>query len=141
LFLTCARPHDGIIPIFPATDIPSHEAANACIRRPDAPALDEDERTTVTQRLDNLMADPARQDFGEPDVVAYIDRQRDRLTDDNGVPIRSDFEPFRPAVKRSDAWLESPVGEGQTNHPLAVFNTKKLLGKAGFHSFKPGIEP
>ncbi|HUT51238.1 MAG TPA: hypothetical protein VM325_18055 [Alphaproteobacteria bacterium] len=108
---------------------------------PDNPALDESERQTVNQRLNTLMADPVRQDFSEPEVVAYIDRQRDRLTDDNGVPIRSDFEPFRPAVTRSDARLESSVGDGEANHPLAVFSTKKLLNKSGFHTFKPGIEP
>jgi len=108
---------------------------------PDNPALDESERNTVNQRLNNLMADTVRQDFSEPEVVAFIDRQRDRLTDDNGVPIRTDFEPFRPPVKRSDARLESPVGAGEANHPLAVFNTKKPLNGAGFHTFKPGIEP
>ena len=108
---------------------------------PDNPALDESERQEVTQRLNTLMSDTVRQDFGDPDVVAYIDRQRDRLTDDNGVPIRSDFEPFRPPVKRSDARLESPVGVGEANHPLAVFNAKKLLNEAGYcEPFRPPVK-
>jgi hypothetical protein len=106
----------------------------------DDPALEEGGRPAVIQRLDNLMADPVRREFSDPDVVAYTDRQRDRLTDANGAPIRSDFEPFRPAVQRSDIRLESSVGSGEANHPLAVFNTKKLLNKTGFHEFQPGIE-
>jgi hypothetical protein len=106
----------------------------------DDPAFEDDERSAVIRRLETLMADPVRQDFNDPDVTAYTDRQRDRLTDANGAPIRSDFEPFRPAVQRSDLRLESPVGAGEANHPLAVFNAKKLLNKAGFHEFQPGIE-
>jgi hypothetical protein len=73
--------------------------------------LSEDERDRVSRRLSNLTNDPVRIDFGDPDVLAFTDRQRDRLTDDNGVPIRKDFEPFEPTVKRSDAWPESSVGE------------------------------
>jgi len=81
-----------------------------------------------------------RTDFGDPDIFVYTDRQRGRLTDDNGVPIRKDFEPFEPSVQRSDAWIETPVGEGEPNHPLAVYKTKKLLNRNGFHDFRPGIE-
>ena len=45
----------------------------------DDPTVEDDERSAVIRRLDNLMADPVRQDFNDPDVVAYTDRQRDRL--------------------------------------------------------------
>jgi hypothetical protein len=86
------------------------------------------------------MADPIRQEFSDPALVDYIDRQRDRLTDANGAPVRSDFEPFEPAVQRRDIRLESPVGAEEANHPLAVYNAKKLLSAAGFHDFAPGIE-
>jgi hypothetical protein len=102
--------------------------------------LSEDERDRVSRRLANLTNDPVRIDFGDPDVLAFTDRQRGRLTDDNGIPIRKDFEPFTPTVKRSDAWPESSVGEGEPNPPLSVFNTKKLLNNSGFHDFQPGIE-
>jgi len=68
------------------------------------------------------------------------DRQRDRLTDTRGAPVGGDFEPFEPAVQRSDIRLESPVGAEEANHPLAVYNAKKLLSAAGFHDFAPGIE-
>jgi len=104
-------------------------------------SLSDDERDEVSRRLRNLTNDPIRFDFGDPDLFAFTDRQRSRLTDRHGIPTAKDFEPFEPSVKRSDAWLDSPVGEDQPNHPLAVFNTKKLLNTAGFHNFKPGIEP
>jgi len=54
--------------------------------------------------------------------------------------VGGDFEPFEPAVQRSDIRLESPVGAAEANHPLTVLNTKKLLNQAGFHAFAPGIE-
>ena len=85
----------------------------------DDPALEDDNRHIVLQRLDKLMADPVRQEFADPELVDYIDRQRDRLTDAGGVPVRSDFKPFRPAVQRSDIRLESPVGE-DAQSPKAI---------------------
>jgi len=102
--------------------------------------LNEDERDRVAQRLDRLTSDPIRTEFGDPDLFAFADRQRDRLTDDAGVPVRKRFEAFQPTVRRSDTLLESPVGGDEPNHPRAVFNTKKLLNAAGFHGFRPGIE-
>jgi len=106
----------------------------------DDPALRDENRDPVLRRLDTLLADPIRQDFADPALVDYIDRQRDRLTDTRGAPMGGDFEPFEPAVQRSDIRLESPVGAEEANHPLAVYNAKKLLSAAGFHDFAPGTE-
>jgi hypothetical protein len=78
----------------------------------DDPTADDAARPAVLRRLDALMADPIRQEFADPEVVDYIDRQRDRLTDARGAPVGGEFEPFEPAVQRSDIRLESPVGPG-----------------------------
>jgi hypothetical protein len=86
----------------------------------DDPALRDDNRPIVLRRLDTLMADPIRQEFSDPALVDYIDRQRDRLTDANGAPVRSDFEPFEPAVQRRDIRLESPVGADEAQSPKAI---------------------
>jgi len=103
-------------------------------------SLTQDEASEVRQRLDRLGQETVIWDFNDPYADEYTDRARARMTDNNLNPIRKDFEPFVPPVATNDPWIDSSVGQDEANHPMAVYKMKKLMRKAGYHEFKPGIE-
>ena len=94
----------------------------------------------VVARLKKLNADPVRFDFGDEDVVRFVDRQWERVFGDGDAPRTTTFETFRPRVTRDDAVLDGPVGAGAPNHPLDGFRAKKLLNRAAGFPFRPGEE-
>ena len=94
----------------------------------------------VVARLKKLNADPVRFDFGDEDVVRFVDRQWERVFGDGDAPRTTTFETFRPRVTRDDAVLDGPVGAGASNHPLDGFRAKMLLNRAAGFPFRPGEE-
>ncbi len=94
----------------------------------------------VVAKLKKLNADPVRFDFGDEDVVRFVDRQWERVFGQGDEPRMTTFETFRPRVTRDDAVLDGPVGAGAPNHPLDGFRAKKLLNRAAGFRFRPGEE-
>ena len=106
-------------------------------RRP----LSQEEINSTSKRIENIVGDPARGEFSDPEYNAWSERQVDRTTDIDRNIISANIEPFLPEVTRRDLNLDGSVGDNANNAPREVFAVKKVLSKAGAFTFDPGNEP
>ena len=106
-------------------------------RRP----LSQDEINSSSQRIGNIVGDPARSEFNADQFNAWSSRQLDRTTDINGNIVSTRIEPFKPEVTRRDLSLDGSLGDNADNFPREVFAVKKVLSKAGAFAFDVGNEP
>ena len=106
-------------------------------RRP----LSQEEINSTSKRIENIVGDPARGEFSDPEYNAWSERQVDRTTDIDRNIIGANIEPFLPEVTRQDLNLDGSVGDNANNAPREVFAVKKVLSKAGAFTFDPGNEP
>jgi len=107
----------------------------------------------VEDRLRALMADPLYWRRRDPDFVAHVGRQFDRVFGTGPVrvdatgrmiqpqAVRFDLEPFRPKARPDDIRVEGAVGSGRANRPDDVVRLKRGLAGAGLLDFDPIREP